>query len=122
MGLDIKYARLSKNGKVKSKLILDKRDTTVYDKDGKAIKMKIGGPTILVDESLEEEEAQNAIIHECVLSLWRRKKLRTLLFMSAFTLTFTTCSMSCRAIIGKWSAGRCRSSMTIFTPKHSVAA
>lgn len=66
MGLDIKYARLSKNGKVKSKLILDKRDTTVYDKDSKAIKMKIGGPTILVDESLEEEEAQNAIIHECV--------------------------------------------------------
>lgn len=66
MGHDIKYARLSKNGKVKSKLILDKRDTTVYDKDGKAIKMKIAGPTILVDESLEEEEAQNAIIHECV--------------------------------------------------------
>lgn len=29
MGLDIKYARLSKNGKVKSKLILDRRDTTV---------------------------------------------------------------------------------------------
>lgn len=66
MGLDIKYARLSKNGKVKSKLILDKRDTTVYDKDGKTIKMKITGPTILVYESLEEEEAQNAIIHECV--------------------------------------------------------
>ena len=66
MGLDIKYARLSKNGKVKSKLILDKRDTTVYDKDGKTIKMKITGPTILVYESLEEEEAKNAIIHECV--------------------------------------------------------
>jgi len=66
MGLDIKYARLSKNGKVKSKLILDKRDTTVYDKDSKATKMKVDGPTILVDESLEEEEAQNAIIHECV--------------------------------------------------------
>lgn len=31
MGLDIKYARLSKNGKVKSKLILDRRDTTVYN-------------------------------------------------------------------------------------------
>ena len=29
MGHDIKYARLSKNGKVRSKLILDKRDTTV---------------------------------------------------------------------------------------------
>ena len=66
MGQDIKYARLSKNGKVKSKLILDKRDTTVYDKDGKAVKIQIDGPTILVDESLEEEEAQNAIIHECV--------------------------------------------------------
>ncbi len=66
MGLDIKYTRLSKNGKVKSKLILDKRDTTVYDKDGKAVKMHIDSPTILVDESLEEEEAQNAIIHECV--------------------------------------------------------
>lgn len=66
MGLDIKYVRLSKNGKVKSKLIMDKRDTTVYDKDGKAIKMQIDGPTILVDESLEEEETQNAVIHECV--------------------------------------------------------
>lgn len=66
MGLDIKYARLSKNGKVKSKLILDKRDTTVYDKECKAVKMRIDSPTILVDESLEEEEAQNAIIHECV--------------------------------------------------------
>lgn len=66
MGLDIKYARLSKNGKVKSKLILDKRVTTVYDKEGRAVKMQIDGPTILVDESLEEEEAQNAIIHECV--------------------------------------------------------
>ena len=66
MGLDMKYARLSKNGKVKSKLILDKRDTTVYDKECKAVKMRIDSPTILVDESLEEEEAQNAIIHECV--------------------------------------------------------
>ena len=66
MGLDIKYARLSKNGNVKSKLILDKRDTTVYDKECKAVKMRIDSPTILVDESLEEEEAQNAIIHECV--------------------------------------------------------
>lgn len=66
MGHDIKYARLSKNGKVKSKMILDKRVTTVYDKEGKAVKMQIDGPTILVDESLEEEEAQNAIIHECV--------------------------------------------------------
>jgi len=66
MGLDTKYVRLSKNGKVKSKLILDKRDTTVYDKDGNATKMQIDGPTILVDESLEEEEAQNAVIHECV--------------------------------------------------------
>ncbi len=66
MGHDIKYARLSKNGKVKSKLILDKRDTTVYDKECKAVKMRIDSPTILVDESLEEEEAQNAIIHECV--------------------------------------------------------
>ena len=66
MGLDIKYVRLSKNGKVKSKLILDKRDTTVYDKDGNATKMQIDGPTILVDESLEEEETQNAVIHECV--------------------------------------------------------
>lgn len=66
MGLDIKYARLSKNGNVKSKLILDKRDTTVYDKECKAVKMRIDSPMILVDESLEEEEAQNAIIHECV--------------------------------------------------------
>ena len=66
MGLDIKYARLSKNGNVKSKLIPDKRDTTVYDKECKAVKMRIDSPTILVDESLEEEEAQNAIIHECV--------------------------------------------------------
>lgn len=66
MGHDIKYARLSKNGKVKSKLILDKRDTTVYDKEYKAVKMQIDSPTILVDESLEEDEAQNAIIHECV--------------------------------------------------------
>lgn len=68
MELDIKYARLSKNGKVKSKLVLDKRDTTVYDKEGKATKMHIGCPTILVDESLEDEEAQNAIIHECIHS------------------------------------------------------
>lgn len=66
MGHDIKYAPLSKNGKVRSKLILDKRDTTVYDDNGKAIKMHIDVPTILVDKSLEDEEAQNAIMHECV--------------------------------------------------------
>lgn len=66
MGYDIIYDRLSKNGKVKSKLILDQRDTIVFDEQGRACKLYIDTPTILVDKNLVNAEKQNAIIHECV--------------------------------------------------------
>ena len=69
MGLEIKYARLSKNAnvKVKSKLILDKRDVTVYDEYGFERMLPITEPTILVDESIKGRvEEYSAILHECV--------------------------------------------------------
>lgn len=66
MGLDIQYAHLSKNGKVKSKLILDKRNTTVYDENESDIQWYIDRPTILAEKRMEETNIQNAIIHECV--------------------------------------------------------
>lgn len=66
MGLEIKHARLSKNGNVRSKLILEKRDTTVYNDNGRAKKLHVKRPTIFIDNIVDDEEAQNAIIHECV--------------------------------------------------------
>lgn len=66
MEYDIMYARLSKNGKVKSKLILDKRDTIIFDEQGRETKLHIEAPTILVEKNLVEIEKQNAMIHECV--------------------------------------------------------
>ncbi len=66
MGLEIKHARLSKNGNVRSKLILEKRDTTVYNDNGRAKKLHVKRPTIFIDNIVDDEEEQNAIIHECV--------------------------------------------------------
>ena len=66
MGLEIKYVRLSKNSSVRSKLILEKRDTTVYNEQGRAKKFHVAGPTIFIDNIVDDEEAHNAIIHECV--------------------------------------------------------
>lgn len=67
MGMNIMYAHLSQNGKVRSKLILDERDTTVYDKSFQRKILNIVKPTILVEESIKDtNEEQNAVIHECV--------------------------------------------------------
>lgn len=67
MGLKVDYARLSNDGKVRSKIILDNRITTVYDDKKQEMQMPVYVPTILIDESLKEtDEEQNAIIHECV--------------------------------------------------------
>ncbi|WP_295093522.1 helix-turn-helix transcriptional regulator [Ruminococcus sp.] len=67
MGLKVDYARLSNDGKVRSKIILDNRITTVYDDKKQEMPMPVYVPTILIDESLKEtDEEQNAIIHECV--------------------------------------------------------
>lgn len=67
MGYDIQYLRLSLKGNIKSKLIFDKKDVTVYDSKGKAITLMIPANTILVDKSLREDNRlDNVIIHECV--------------------------------------------------------
>ena len=66
MGLEIKYARLSKNGNIRSKLILEKRDTKVYNEQGRAKAIHVTVPTIFIDNIVDDDEAQNAIIHECV--------------------------------------------------------
>jgi len=69
MGLDIKYARLSKNAKVivKSKLIFDRCDVIVYDEYGNEKIITITKPTIFVDESIKGRvEEYSAILHECV--------------------------------------------------------
>lgn len=69
MGLDIRYAKLSKNAKVKvrSKLIFDSRDVIVYDDYGNEKIIKITSPTIFVDESIKGRNTEySAIVHECV--------------------------------------------------------
>ncbi len=69
MGLDIRYANLSKNIKVKvrSKLIFDSRNITVYDEYGNEKIIAVTKPTIFVDESIKGKvEEYNAIVHECV--------------------------------------------------------
>lgn len=67
MGYDIQYLRLSPNEKIKSKLIFDKKDVTVYDKDGHKVIMHIPANTILVDKSLvDSHELDYVVIHECV--------------------------------------------------------
>ena len=67
MGYDIQYLRLSLSGKIKSKLIFDKKDVAVYDKDGHKVIMHIPANTILVDKSLiDSPELDYVIIHECV--------------------------------------------------------
>ena len=53
MGYDVKYARLSLNGKVKSKIIFEKKNVTLYDKEGHKKLLNIEKPTIFVDESLK---------------------------------------------------------------------
>lgn len=69
MGLKIQYAYLSRNAKVKvkSKLILDVRNTVVYDEYSTEKVITITEPTILVDESIKGKTAEySAIVHECV--------------------------------------------------------
>lgn len=67
MGYDIQYLRLSLSGKIKSKLIFDKKDVAVYDKDGHKVIMHIPANTILVDKSLiDSPELDYVLIHECV--------------------------------------------------------
>lgn len=67
MGYDVRYARLSLNGKVKSKIIFEKKDVTVYDKKGHKELLSVEKPTIFVDDSLKNmADEQNAVIHECV--------------------------------------------------------
>ena len=69
MGLDIRYAHLSKNIKVKvrSKLFFDSRDITVYDEYGNEKIIAVTKPTMFVDESIKDKvEEYNAIVHECV--------------------------------------------------------
>ena len=69
MGLDIRYARLSKNAKVKvrSKLIFDSRDVVVYDDYGNEKTIKVTSPAIFVDESIKGRNTEySAIVHECV--------------------------------------------------------
>ena len=67
MGYNILFKRLSLNGKIKSKLIFDMKDVTIYDKNGISISIIIPENTILVDISLlEDDKLDNVIIHECV--------------------------------------------------------
>lgn len=67
MGYNVRYARLSLNGKVKSKIIFEKKDVTVYDKDGHKELLSVEKTTIFVDDSLKNmADEQNAVIHECV--------------------------------------------------------
>ena len=67
MGYTIQYLRLSVNGNLKSKLIIDRKDVVVYDSNGHPITMLIPARTILVDKSLiEDTKLDNVIIHECV--------------------------------------------------------
>ena len=67
LGYTVQYLTLSKNGKIKSKLIFDKKEVVVYDRNGKAVTMTIPERTILVDKSLREDsKLDNVIIHECV--------------------------------------------------------
>ena len=67
MGYTIQYLRLSVNGNLKSKLIIDRKDVVVYDSNGRPITMLIPARTILVDKSLiEDTKLDNVIIHECV--------------------------------------------------------
>ena len=67
MGYNIIFKRLSLNGKIKSKLIFDRKDVTIYDQNGVSVSMIIPENTILVDISLfEDDKLDNVIIHECV--------------------------------------------------------
>lgn len=67
MGYNIQYLNLSLNGKIKSKLIFDKKDVVVYDNENRAVSMLIPANTILVDESMiDSGELDHVIIHECV--------------------------------------------------------
>ena len=65
MGYSIQYERLSLNGKIKSKLIFESKNVTVYDNYGNKKVIFIPENTILVDKSLENKE-NSAVIHECV--------------------------------------------------------
>ena len=67
MGYSIIFKRLSLNGKIKSKLIFDRKNVTIYDQNGVSVSMVVPENTILVDISLlEDDKLDNVIIHECV--------------------------------------------------------
>ncbi len=67
MDYQVRYARLSKNRSVRSKLIPEKRTVTVYDKYYHKQLLEVEDRTILVDQELKEKDEKHAaIIHECV--------------------------------------------------------
>ncbi len=71
MGYSVQYARLSLNESIKSKVIFEAKDVTVFDKNGNKTILFVPRKTILVDESLKDKE-NTAVIHECVhISLHR---------------------------------------------------
>lgn len=71
MGYRFQYARLSLNDKIKSKVIFEAKDVTVFDKNGNKTVLSVPRKTILVDESLKDHE-NSAVVHECVhISLHR---------------------------------------------------
>lgn len=64
MGCKIQYARLSKNNKIKSKLIFDEKDISVFDRYGWKQTLHVSSNTILIEESLRGYENTH-ILHEC---------------------------------------------------------
>lgn len=71
MGYHIQYARLSLDGKVKSKVIFEEKNITAFDEYGGKTAIYVSAKTILVDKSIKGKE-NFAVIHECVhISLHR---------------------------------------------------
>ena len=67
MGYDVIFKRLSLNGRIKSKLIFDSKDVTVYDDSGIPVSLTVPSNTILADVSLlDDERVNNVLIHECI--------------------------------------------------------
>ena len=65
MGYHIQYARLSLDGKVKSKVIFEEKNITAFDEYGGKTAIYVSAKTILVDKSIKGKE-NFAVIHECV--------------------------------------------------------
>ena len=67
MEYTIRYAVLSRNVSVRSKLIFSPKDVAVYDAEGEKQLLRIEYPNILIDEFVKGTGSrQNAVIHECV--------------------------------------------------------